>query len=51
MSREDNLIKFEKGHKPLPPNPEKMKAKKAGKFNLKAVDGILVDRNLGIVAF
>jgi hypothetical protein len=29
----------------------KMKAKKAGKFNLKAVDGILVDRNLGTVAF
>jgi hypothetical protein len=28
MSREDNLIKFAKGHKPLPPNPEKMKAKK-----------------------
>lgn len=28
MSREDNLKKFEKGHKPLPPNPEKMKAKK-----------------------
>jgi hypothetical protein len=29
----------------------KMKAKKAGKFNLKAVDGILVDGNLGTVAF
>ena len=29
----------------------KFKAKKAGKFNLKAVDGILVDRNLGTVTF
>lgn len=29
----------------------KMKAKKAGKFNLKAIDGILVDRNLGTIAF
>ena len=29
----------------------KFKAKKAGKFNLKAVDGILVDRNLGSVNF
>ena len=28
MNKEDNLVKFEKGHKPLPPNPEKMKAKK-----------------------
>ena len=28
MSKEDNLIKFQKGHKPLPPNPEKMEAKK-----------------------
>lgn len=28
MSREDNLIKFEKGHTPIPPDPEKMKAKK-----------------------
>ncbi|MBQ8278037.1 MAG: DUF5110 domain-containing protein [Bacteroidaceae bacterium] len=36
-------------------NPElfviKFKAKRAGKFNLKAVDGILVDRNLGTVNF
>ena len=29
----------------------KFKAKRAGKFNLKAVDGILVDRNLGSVNF
>ena len=29
----------------------KFKAKKAGKFTLKAQDGILVDRNLGTVAF
>ena len=29
----------------------KFKAKKAGKFNLKAKDGLLVDRNLGTVAF
>jgi hypothetical protein len=29
----------------------KLKAKKAGKFNLKAIDGILVDRNLGTIAF
>lgn len=29
----------------------KFKAKKAGKFNLKAQDGILVDRNLGTVNF
>ncbi len=29
----------------------KFKAKKAGKFNLKALDGILVDRNLGTVQF
>ena len=29
----------------------KLKAKKAGKFNLKAIDGILVDRNLGTVTF
>ena len=29
----------------------KMKAKKAGKFNLKAIDSILVDRNLGTIAF
>ena len=28
MSREDNLIPFKKGHKPIPPNPEKVKAKK-----------------------
>lgn len=28
MSKEDNLIPFKKGHKPLPPNPEKMEAKK-----------------------
>ena len=29
----------------------KMKAKKAGRFSLKAKDGILVDRNLGTVTF
>lgn len=29
----------------------KFRAKKAGKFTLKAVDGILVDRNLGTVSF
>ncbi|MBR6482824.1 MAG: alpha-xylosidase, partial [Bacteroidaceae bacterium] len=29
----------------------KFKAKRAGKFNLKAIDGILVDRNLGTVTF
>lgn len=29
----------------------KFRAKKAGKFNLKAQDGMLVDRNLGTVAF
>lgn len=29
----------------------KFKAKRAGKFSLKAIDGILVDRNLGTVAF
>ncbi|MBR4297574.1 MAG: discoidin domain-containing protein, partial [Bacteroidaceae bacterium] len=29
----------------------KLKAKKAGKFNLKAIDGILVDRSLGTIAF
>ncbi len=29
----------------------KFKAKKAGKFNLKAKDGMLVDRNLGTVSF
>lgn len=29
----------------------KFKAKKAGKYNLKAVDGMLVDRNLGTVTF
>ena len=36
-------------------NPElftiKFVAKKAGKFNLKAVDGLLIDRNLGTVSF
>ena len=36
-------------------NPElftiKFVAKKAGKFNLKAVDGLLIDRNLGIASF
>ena len=29
----------------------KFRAKKAGKFNLQAIDGLLVDRNLGVVAF
>ena len=29
----------------------KFKAKKAGKFNLNAIDGILVDRNLGVANF
>lgn len=29
----------------------KLKAKRAGKFNLKAIDGILVDRNLGTATF
>ncbi len=29
----------------------KFKAKKSGKFNLKAIDGILVDRNLGTATF
>ena len=29
----------------------KFKAKKAGKFNLTAKDGMLVDRNLGTVKF
>ena len=29
----------------------KFRAKKAGKFQLKAVDGLLVDRNLGTVQF
>ena len=29
----------------------KFKAKRNGKFNLKAIDGLLVDRNLGTVAF
>ena len=36
-------------------NPElftiKFVAKKAGKFNLKAVDGLLIDRNLGTASF
>ena len=36
-------------------NPElftiKFVAKKSGKFNLKAVDGLLIDRNLGTVSF
>ena len=36
-------------------NPElftiKFVAKKAGRFNLKAVDGLLIDRNLGTVSF
>ena len=36
-------------------NPElfviKLKAKRAGKFNLKAVDGLLIDRGLGVVKF
>ncbi len=29
----------------------KLKAKKAGKFNLKAIDGMLIDRNLGVATF
>lgn len=29
----------------------KFRAKKAGNFNLKATDGLLVDRNLGIATF
>ena len=29
----------------------KFKAKRAGKFSLKAIDGMLVDRNLGTAAF
>ena len=29
----------------------KFKAKRAGKFNLKAQEGLLVDRNLGTVTF
>ena len=29
----------------------KLKAKRAGTFNLKAIDGMLVDRNLGCVTF
>lgn len=29
MNREDNLIPFKKGHKKLPPNPEKVAAKRA----------------------
>ena len=29
----------------------KFRAKKAGKYNLKMKDGILVDRNLGTVSF
>ncbi len=29
----------------------KLKAKKAGKFSLKAIDGMLIDRNLGVATF
>ncbi len=29
----------------------KLKAKRAGKFSLKAIDGMLIDRNLGVAAF
>ena len=29
----------------------KFRAKKAGKYNLKAIDGLLVDRNLGVASF
>ena len=36
-------------------NPElfviKLKAKRAGKFNLTAKDGLLIDRGLGVVKF
>lgn len=48
VNRGQSTLLDEGGHKLF---VIKFKAKKAGKFNLKATDGLLVDRNLGTATF